>query len=226
MKFTVIRYTHDRLPTALDNYCRGVLSAALPDDVDLVYVGVDRPPTDPRARWIPKALDSRGAYHDCYSRVLKGLEAAQCNKVFLVEHDNLYTREHFSEAPEPEEAVYHYQTNLWVANEFGYFSTRGRTVTAAVSAFKSDLLFHFDRSFKWVSDGLRIVWDEPGRSWVDDGIAFVASGEMVKWNASTPCLDIRYGGNLTGTRKGNKYIQTLPPFENHSALWTAINGGK
>lgn len=223
-------YTHKIPPANIWPVVVRHLEAALVGrDVEMVVISNE--PRELPAGWrnILKA-DPRGAYFDCYGKIVAGLEATERDVVFLLEHDVMYPPEYF-ELRLPEQAPewrsrWWYQNWVYTENSAGFWETP-RTLTSQLVADRTLLLETFRRRLEWLAGGGTIDWDEPGKCRVGQCDTHC---DMGMWRvAGAPTIDLRYGGNLTGMRQprqDGRYRQRIPGWPPHDQLWAELGLSK
>ena len=156
-------------------------------------------------------IEARGdkGLHDCYVKIMAGLEAAMGDVIYLTEHDVLYPLTYFDdELPDPNRFCYN--TNIYRLNTHGFF-WHGKPLTSQCVANKEMLKDCYTMRLAWIFEGRRIVWDEPG------GMDEIAP--MYEYQNENPAIDIRHGGNLTGMRTAEKYDRDVYPWGSSDELW-------
>lgn len=172
----------------------------------------------------------------------EGLKHVKTKWVFLVEHDCLYTEEHFRFTP-PDDRYFWYNDNVWLLQLFNprcpewngmYSYKRKRRV-------QSQLVCDAQLLKKATVEKMAILSDpawmerhpdgrlgEPGSADYDRAMKMsdyktlrhlkkqlkdYTQGYCARdWRTKTPNIDIRHGGNLTGPRRGKNRCFTLPPW--------------
>lgn len=216
--FGVLLYTHNELPDRLAEVCFSRLSAAVASSYcegmpwpECVIVS-SRPWTPAHPGWENLTATGRRGLHDCYTKIVAGLERMTQHWVYLVEHDVLYPDGFFAHVP-PAGERYWYNTHVYRQTPLGFFSDP-TWLTSNCVAERELLLCQFRGRLAMVERGERIVWDEPGRNLHD-------IAPMAAWRSALPTVDIRWGGNLTGMRTAAQYLQELAPYGRHADLWAS-----
>ncbi|MBE3140932.1 MAG: hypothetical protein IMZ53_10145 [Thermoplasmata archaeon] len=107
---SIIYYTDNSLDEKIAKFCRDHLVVA---SQGKPIVSVSQRPTD---LGINICLGEIGRSHlSMYSQILRGVEEAKTPYISLVEHDCLYSPEHFNWIP-PQEDVFYYNLNVWFVN--------------------------------------------------------------------------------------------------------------
>ena len=220
MSYSVIMPTINNAPGALAKACFESIEANATGE--LIVCASEQPQHAPDWKFVPLGRH-KSAYVDCYSRLLAMLEVCSFETVFIVEHDVLYAAGYFDPA-QVREDHFAYNVNLKTLTPGGYIlHERPRLVTSQVMAPRGLFAEHFRRSIQWIESGNRIVWDEPGLKWCDDGLAFPTVAGKVEYNAPAPSIDVRWGGNLTGNREATQYQQQCPTWGDAAKLRTKLN---
>jgi hypothetical protein len=156
---------------------------------------------------------------DNHARMLKLLQAASHDVVFVVEHDVMYAKGYFDEGALVEDR-FCYNTHVHTLTRHGYIVHREprRIVTSQLLCRKDLLEAHYRRAIDWINRGKRILWCEPGRVWHDGAMPFPAVAPLAEYRAPSPSIDVRWGGNLTGDRRSREYITDSATWGNHQKL--------
>lgn len=141
-------------------------------------------------------------------QVLKGLEAADTDWIYLCEHDLLYHPAHFVYRPERTD-TYYYDQNQWnVHYETGKAVFYLSDDTSMLLAPRQLLLDHFRVRIKFLEEeGFRssLGWSPP------KGIPKeMRTGRVERYMAEYPCIDIRHGGTLTRVRMDKSQFRKEP----------------
>ena len=149
----------------------------------------------------------RSALSMC-KQVLVGIEAAETEWVYLIEHDLLYHPAHFAFRPSSDQR-YYYDQNQWNV----HYPT-GKAVfylsddTSMLLASRKLLLDHFRVRIKFLEEeGFRasLGWSPP------KGIPkAMRVGKVERYMAEYPCIDIRHGGTLTRVRMDKSQFRNEP----------------
>lgn len=133
-------------------------------------------------------------------QILTGLEAMDCDIVFLCEHDVLYDESHFSFFP-PKKDIYYYNTNVVKVNmkrAYGVKVDDCRQLSG-LCAYRETLIKHYKERVKRIE---KYGWSnkighEPGTHNRPERIDDLKSET---WSSPVAILDLRHGGNLTRTK--------------------------
>lgn len=135
-----------------------------------------------------------------FRQILTGLEALDTDVVFFVEHDVLYSPEHFTFTP-PRRDLFYYNHHRWqVSAEDGRAVHYRCGQTAQLCADRQLLLEHYRRRIAAVEAAggyAREMGYEPGTNKWARSIHDVGSET---WFSTVPNIDIRHGANLSKTR--------------------------
>lgn len=215
--FSVILYTHVPLDTPLLRFCHEALDAAIDASASTEACPPERilvssEPLSVSHGWSNIIAKGSHGLNDCYVKIATALAAASYDLVYLTEYDVLYPPGYFDYTPpkEPRNGWW-YNSHVFRQNRSGFWYDC-TTLTSQLCAHRLPLHNLFQARLAKQAAGQRIVWDEPGR---DNGDA----GQMLYWRSAMPTVDIRWGGNLTGDRSANRYLQELAPWGRHDYLW-------
>ena len=209
----IIYYTDGRLPRQLGQACFDRLLVAAEGAPVIAVVpwdfeGWDIRDADP---CVPVFGVTRGTC-DIYTKIMSGLlyVLPWGATVGLAEHDVLYPPGYGSQTLE--DVDFSYPASIWCANESGFFLRPGRVTScciADVGALKASILMRLQH----IENGGRIKWSEPGT---------MGEGTITTRTGGHQPIDIRHGGNLTGTRNAAEYVQRVPWVGNHADLWADL----
>ena len=147
--------------------------------------------------------EGKRGYLTMFKQILAGLEAMDSDIVYLVEHDVLYPKEHFTEFTPPEKDKVYYDQNWWKVYPDGSAFHWDADQVSGLCAYRDVLLdFYRKRVAEFSEDNFDRRF-EP----------FSRQGSQ-SWKASVPHIDVRHGANLT---KGKR---SLDDFRDKS---TAVN---
>ena len=135
-----------------------------------------------------------------FRQILAGLEALDTDVVFHVEHDCLYSSEHFAFTPPSRDRFYYNEHRWQVSTETGRAVHYRCCQTAQLCADRQLLIRHYRARIAAVEAAggyQRNMGYEPGTNrWSRalDGVGHET------WRTTVPNLDLRHGGNLSKTR--------------------------
>jgi len=142
-----------------------------------------------------------------FRQILAALEALETDYAFVVEHDVIYSRQHFQFTP-PRDDVYYYNTNVWhVDSRTGRAITYQAKRTSQLCANRRLLVEHYKKRVARVeAEGFsRAMGFEPGSHRRPERVDDVSSAT---WHATRPNIDIKHGQNLTPARWSPKEFRS------------------
>jgi hypothetical protein len=195
MKFAGIYYSHEAPPANI-----GTISA-MTSALTCALAGIPLIEVGPRV-----TLGAKRGHDDISARIAFGCQdaiAIGATHVLLFEHDVLYPQNYVLEAiqtvyADDATSCYFYNTHVLRLNEQGYGTTENCKVTSNLLAPVNALLETMEARRSYIAKGGVIKWGEPGRRW--KGCPDV-SLPMATWDNSLPSIDVRLGGNYTGSRQ-------------------------
>lgn len=223
MKIGFVYYSHNQLPDRLRDVCLNEITRV--GEIicaDLVAVVAERIDTDQAKKWTQLVCDvNENPVMDISNRVLTGCLASTADYIALIEHDVLYPNDYLVHAPWNliEDGDFWYDVNTYRVNADGFFPHGGKLMSCCV-ARRDVLINHFVKRIKFLEAGNKFKWGEPGKD---------MQGEYplaYSYQGVTPVLDIRWGGNLTGTRKSQSYQKKINGWMEHCELWNELLGDK
>lgn len=160
-------------------------------------------------------------YLTMFKQILAGLEAMDSDIVYLVEHDVMYPKEHFTEFTPTEKDKVYYDQNWWKIYPNGSAFHWDADQVSGLCAYR-ELLLDFYRK--------RVAEFDPDN--FDRRFEPLSRQNSESWKASVPHIDVRHGANLTkGKRSLNDFrdkstainfeestIDKIPGWENLSEL--------
>jgi len=169
------------------------------------------PITWPRLMWGDEAIVvpfTRG-YLTMFRQILIGLEALDTDIAFLVEHDLLYSREHFEFTPPRPDVVYYNQNVFKVRASDGHAAHYPCSQTSGLCANRELLVEHYRKRVALVeAHGFtRAMGFEPGTHHRAERVDDLTSET---WMSAVPNIDIRHGVNLTESRWSPEQFRTKP----------------
>lgn len=189
----VVYYTDNRLDPEIMQACQAQLRRAVNGHR---VVSVSLQPMDYGDN-IVLALE-RG-YLTMFKQILAGLEALDCDVVFLCEHDVLYHPSHFKFVPARSD-IYYYNTNVWkVRASDGHALYYDCKQTSGLCADRELLVQHYRERVRRVeAEGYnRRMGFEPG---THSRAERIDDHKSETWRSEYPNIDIRHGLNLTPSR--------------------------
>jgi hypothetical protein len=164
--------------------------------------------------WEQRVVRGQRGLHDCYLKIANGLDGlAPDDTVYLLEHDVLYPDGYFSRECGPD-ASFLYHQPVFRQNQHGFFPHTRGMLTSCVRSTAGQLTACFQKRLVWLRNHVRITWDEPG------GMGEVAPMVLDQCPDNKPVVDIRHGHNLTGHREAETYMDSIPYWGSHAALWS------
>ena len=148
-----------------------------------------------------------------YKQLNAGLEAVKTPYVAVVEHDCLYTPEHFDFIP-PRKDLFYYNANHWLAQHTdklrGMYSYYPRRLAM------SQMICHIDAFSKHVKETLGVLEEAyketstSARRRKQAELGKDLKADYKYFRTKLPNLDIRHDCNFTGARRGKKRCYELP----------------
>jgi len=134
-----------------------------------------------------------------FKQILAGLEKIKSEVVFLVEHDVLYSKEHFDFMPFRKDIIY-YNENIWFLRiSDGHAMHYDCKQTSGLCAYRDILIKHYKERVNLVEkEGYsnRIGYEPMTHNRIKWNNIYKAEG----WKSLVPNIDIRHGKNLSGAR--------------------------
>lgn len=185
-----------------ENRCREPIFSAVQEQLKRVtnghqIVSVSLKPIDFGENFV---MGLQRSYETMFQQILMGLSQLDTDIAFLVEHDALYSKEHFDFVP-PRNDTYYYDENVW-----------------RLSAKTGHALFHYHRSVSMMCANRRLLIDHyreriariakegfSYRNGFEPGCRRISHGgydnhPAASYFAAKPSIDIRdHGTNLTKT---------------------------
>lgn len=192
MKFSVIWYSDNRGRVEMRDYCWERLHKVVQSLGGRVIPVIRTHPTRTHA--------------NIYRNILEGLQWAAGDRVFLAEHDVLYTPEHFTDAPDAPLAA---NRNVWHLSRAGFFpSTWPGVFLSAISGDKDALRQAVLAKLAEVENN-RWVHAEPECN--------------ATYHSKLPIVDIRHGANFTGMRDpADTALDALEPYGSADVILRAM----
>jgi len=164
-------------------------------------------------------LDLERSYLTMFKQVLEGLEALDTDIVFLVEHDVLYSKEHFDFTPIENDRFYYNKNNWQVRQSDGHAVYWDCKKVSQVCGYRDLFLKHYTERVRRVeAEGFtRAMGFEPGSHGRAERVDDVTSEFF---ETKIPNLDIRHKGNLTSSR------WSPDKFRNKPKNWTESHVNK
>ena len=232
MSYSVIYYTDNKLPLQFWQTCIKQLMwsiAASTDDEPAppeVLIMCNEPIPWLPEHWQQHVVRGDRGLHDCYTKILAGLDLARHEIVYLCEHDVLYPEGYFEFTPNAKAFWFNHCTVRM--NERGFFP-HGSDITSACCGLIEPLRASFAKRMEWISHDWRIVWDEPGAVWPERGSpgdrgyspAYCDVLPSAFYMSEFAVVDVRHGTNLTGYREARAggYVAELPYWGKASDWW-------
>lgn len=133
-------------------------------------------------------------------QILAGLEAMDCQIVYMAEHDVWYSKSHWDFIP-PRKDVYYYNICVWkIHMEKMYaLAVSDCRQLSGMCAYRETLLNHYREKVKRLEAGVsaRLIGFEPGTHNRKERIDDLKSET---WSSAEAILDLRTGSNLTRTK--------------------------
>jgi hypothetical protein len=176
------------------------------------------------------------SHHSLFTQALAGVKEAKTKYVAMVEHDCMYTPEHFEWKP-TDDNVFWYNINHWFVDyETGEYCYQRRKPMSQLICTRELFIPAVEEKILMLETGFEIRKGQPGAcepGVCDKRDAFISAkekwdkehgkiepkykdvGKEDKWRARgfatvLPNLDIRHGNNFSGNRKTSKKSMTLP----------------
>jgi len=133
-----------------------------------------------------------------YKQILRGLQEAETDIIFMIEHDLLYHPSHFDFTPERKD-TYYYDRNLWALDEdTGKAVYYLRDVPSMLCAYRDLLVEHYQRKVDYVSEhGFKGRFGfSPPKGLPKE----LRQGRRESYMAEFPSIDIRHSRSLTAKR--------------------------
>jgi hypothetical protein len=173
-----------------------------------------------------------------YKNIIAGLDKVKTRYVAIAEHDCLYTHEHFSFTPPDEhfwynnncwflqyrntnhpelDGTFSYWSNRRVQSQLICETERFKEATYVTMTICEDPLWRFIRGNKGVGEPGAVDYKKAmyltrgsNKSELRDKVKDYISGFNARdFNTNIPNIDIRWGGNFTGHRRGSKRFQKI-----------------
>ena len=225
MKAVGIFYTDNRkMPGKLALRCWDqAVWAAQENGVDMVYVGQQPRPAEwgylPVAEVVVKPAPGTHFQQRIYEAILAGLAAAPAAEmVYLVEHDVLYPAEHFGlhESPELDGQWLGYDCTCARLTPAGYLA-HAQPLLSCLVGYRTMIHTQLSGRLAFLRSGGRWTWSELGRA------GRGAGDYKCVVRAGAPVLDLRWGGNVTGMRKGEA-VPTWDGWGDFRQVWAEKAG--
>ena len=183
-----------------DNQCEDSILKLVQENIkscgDYKIVSVSLKPIDFGENIV---LSIERGYLAMFKQILTGLENINTDIVFLVEHDVLYTKEHFEFTPLRKDLFYYNMNNWQVRLEDGFAVYWDCKKVSQLCAYKELLLEHYTERVRRVElEGYTFrMGFEPGTHRRHER---VDNRKSEVWKSESPNLDIRHGKNLVRTK--------------------------
>lgn len=230
---TIIYLTENRLEESIALKCREQLKKAAGNNP---IISVSQKPIDLGKNIC--VGDIGRSWLNLYKQQLVGLKAATTKYIAIAEHDVLYTEEHFNFQP-PRDDVFYYNHNCWFLQWGGnhpelngmFSFWKNRNALSQLICDRELLIQSIEERLVLIDGGLKQMrkLGEPGcfppevvkaamiateegncaylRPYLDKHLSTFKSDSFETVN---PNLDIRWGGNFTGARRGKNRCYKLP----------------
>jgi hypothetical protein len=190
---SIIHTTHDRLPEKLQNAVISQLERVKPANAELIIVSETAIDRGDKNVVLEKAKPSLETLYDC---VLEGIKASRGDCIYPhAESDCLYPEGYFLNL----RGGINYNMNMWRMNTEGAFPDYRWPSFSGCVGDRDSILRAVENKLWHIQAGRKIKWCEP---------EFESKNYGTIWH-DRPYVDIRWGGNLTGDRKG-EYQQEIP----------------
>ena len=143
-------------------------------------------------------MDLKRSVLSMYKQILRGLQEAETDIIFMIEHDLLYHPSHFDFTPERKD-TYYYDRNLWALDEdTGKAVYYLRDVPSMLCAYRDLLVEHYQRKVDYVSEhGFKGRFGfSPPKGLPKE----LRQGRRESYMAEFPSIDIRHSRSLTAKR--------------------------
>ena len=178
-----------------------------------------------------------------FTQVLTGAKAATTKYVALVEHDCLYSPEHFNWQP-PNDFVFWYNVNHWFVqwggSNTGQYSYLRRKVLSNLICERNLLIEAVEEKLAILKQGAQIRKGlpgacEPGVCSNEDAFVGIVGKDLGKvpgdyrargFSTVVPNLDIRHGQNFSGGRIAKKKCYSLPYWGSFHSVMGVIPPGE
>lgn len=141
-------------------------------------------------------------HENIYRQILSGIEVAQGDKIFLAEHDVLYSVSHFDN----DSTSLVFNKNIYHLSEHGYFRPSGHNFLSTLSGSKELVDKGIRSKLREIHRTGKVIWAEPIE-------------ECSTYESMDPVIDIRHGDNFTGNREAEEYIEVLPYWGHYQQHW-------
>jgi hypothetical protein len=160
------------------------------------------------------------SYLAMFKQILAGLEALDTEYAFLVEHDVLYSADHFAFTPPRDDTFYYNQHVYKVDVEDGKALHYLCSQTSGLCANRQLLIEHYRARVARVErDGYsRTIGFEPGTRQIRHG--GIDDRPAATWLSAVPNIDLRHGHNLTPSRWKKEQFKN----QKYTAGWTEGHG--
>lgn len=204
--YSIIFYTNHRVNDSIFSTCLSRVSTiSRLDNAELIVVS-----------WKPVAVENniilrnlKSCHMSLYTQILAGLQRCKYNKIFLVEHDVLYPRDHFKIEATP--GKYTYNSNVYHLTKEGFFKAASCNFLSTLITDKETLLKGINEKIDEIKTIGRVSWAEFG----NPDIFVTVHGE-------NPVVDIRHGNNFTAHRSSLTYLDSIDYWngkESYSKFW-------
>ena len=187
----IVYYTDNRIDDRLAQKVRGYLTL-----IGLPIISVSLQPIDFGQNIV---LPLERSILTMFKQILVGLEAIDTDIVFFVEHDILYSKEHFEFTPLNKETYFYNQSSWMIRESDGYAVQWLCQKVSQLCAYRDFLLKHYKERVKRVemTGYSQRIGFEPGggRSGYQ-----IDKGKYDWFETTIPNLDIRHKYNLTSSR--------------------------
>ena len=225
MDINLIYYTDNCLDETIANFCRkNILEAADGKPI----ISVSQKPLDFGENI---CVGDIGRNHlSIFKQILVGTQSVKTKYVALVEHDCLYTKEHFNWTPHKDYKFF-YNTNHWIVNwKTGEYLNMGRRkVLSQMICDRELLLKGLNDKISMLEIGAKILKGQSGAcefGVISNNLQYdeyehyynilksagkdLGSYSDESFSTVNPNLDIRHGHNFTGNKKSRNRCFEIP----------------
>lgn len=220
-ELTIVYYTDNASDSELLKFCQNKL---IESSEGRQIISVSQKPID---FGFNICVGDIGRSHlSLFTQILRGVEAVKTKYLALVEHDCLYTPEHFNWIP-PKDDKFFYNVNHWLVDwQSGMYSYFRRKVLSMLIANTELTLKAAKDKVSMLEMGALIRKGQPGAcefGVCDDRVAYVdylasmkdfgkeiGSYRAEAFRTVNPNLDIRHKNNFSGNRRGRSRCYEIP----------------
>lgn len=198
----IVYYTDNRIEDGLAARVRNNLKL-----VGLPIVSVSLKPIEGFGKNIVLPLER--SYLTMFKQILAGIEAMDTDIIFLVEHDVLYSREHFDFTPPDKDKFFYNKANWQVRESDGHAAYWDCKKVSQCCGYRELMLRHYRERVRKVEEFgfTRRMGFEPGTHGRPERVDDTKSEFFITKIAN---LDIRHKFNLTASRWNPELFRNKP----------------